>query len=452
MAKKIKKIFICDSCGQEEKNWLGKCPGCGEWDTLKEFVEPTQSRGIGSDSKPGSKAISLNDINISATRRLLTGNQEFDRTLGGGFAPSSLVLIGGDPGIGKSTLLLQTATNMQTAGISTLYITGEESAEQIKLRADRLNVGNSDLTILCETDILRIFDAVKKLNPDIIIVDSIQTIYKEAVSGAPGSASQIRECTLDLMVFTKSFGCITILIGHVTKDGQIAGPKILEHMVDAVVYFEGDINSHYRILRSIKNRFGATNEIGVLEMTNLGLTPVANPSGFFIQENTLNTPGSSVCCTQEGSRSLLFEIQALVNTSNYAVPQKVSMGIDGKRITIILAILEKFAGVTIGNSDVFVQVAGGLKIDDTTSDLALAFAISCNHLNKSIEGKVIIMGELGLSGEVRRVNQLEVRLKEAKRLGFDTAIVPTSNKKVTISGMTIHTIDHIKNLLDFIEQ
>ncbi len=452
MAKKAKKKFICSSCGHEEKNWLGKCPGCEEWDTLKEHVEEQQSRGLGAQSKSTTAPIRLNEVSSHNTQRLFTGNSEFDRTLGGGFAPSSLVLIGGDPGIGKSTLLLQTATNMTAAGVVTLYVTGEESAEQIKLRADRLNVGNSELIVLCETNILRVFDEVKKIKPDILIIDSIQTIYKEDISGAPGSASQVRDCTLAIMVFTKSFGCITILIGHVTKDGQIAGPKILEHMVDAVVYFEGDINSHYRILRSIKNRYGATNEIGVLEMTNLGLIPVANPSGFFIQENTLSTPGSAVCCTQEGSRSLLFEIQALVSSSNYAVPQKVCMGIDSKRITIILAILEKFAGITIGNSDVFVQVAGGLKIDDTTSDLALAFAISCNHLNKCVSGKVIILGELGLSGEVRRVNQLELRVKEAKRLGFDTAIVPTSNKKITIKGMNIIPIDHVKSMTDLITE
>jgi DNA repair protein RadA/Sms len=317
---------------------------------------------------------------------------------------------------------------MNAAGVKALYVSGEESACQVKLRSERLNVSGSDMMLLCETNLEKILEQAKEVKPQVLVIDSIQTVYKSDLAGTPGCATQLRECTLDLMVFAKNSGCITILIGHVTKDGQIAGPRILEHMVDTVVYFEGDRNHQYRLLRTIKNRFGATDEIGVFEMTSHGLNPVLNPSKVFLQEGVPPTPGSAVCCTMEGSRALLFETQALVNQTNFAVPQRVAAGIDPKRLTIILALLEKFGGVTIGASDVFASIAGGMKVNDASSDLALALAVASNHLGIPLSRQTIAIGELGLSGEVRGVSLLDQRLKEASRLGMTEAVVSASCK------------------------
>jgi DNA repair protein RadA/Sms len=382
------------------------------------------SRGLAQSSKPQF----VSDIKISEIERLGSGNIELDRALGGGFAPGSLILVGGDPGIGKSTLLLTTCANLGGASVKVLYITGEESAEQVKIRANRLQVPNANFKLLCETNLKKILSAIQAEEPDFLVIDSIQTCYKEDVQGAPGSVTQIRECTLELMVQAKTHNCITVLVGHVTKEGSIAGPKILEHMVDTVVYFEGDRNHQYRILRTIKNRFGSTSEIGVFEMTATGLLPVANPSSVFLQASDLKSPGSLISCTLEGSRSLLFEIQALVSSSAFSVPQRVALGIDQKRLTIILAILEKSGGMQIGMSDVFVSVVGGLKIDDPALDLACALAIATNHINKTTLPQLIALGELGLNGEIRSVSQIELRLKEAQRLGFKNAIIPKNAK------------------------
>jgi DNA repair protein RadA/Sms len=340
---------------------------------------------------------------------------------------------------------------MTAAGVKTLYVSGEESAVQVKLRSERLNVAGSDMLLLCETSLEKILQQAQELKPQVLVIDSIQTVYKENLSGTPGCATQLRECTLDLMVFAKNTGCITILIGHVTKDGQIAGPRILEHMVDTVVYFEGDRNHQYRILRTIKNRFGATDEIGVFEMTGHGLSPVENPSRVFLQENVPPTPGSVVCCTMEGTRAMLFETQALVSSTTFAVPQRVAAGIDPKRLTIILALLEKFGGVVVGASDVFVSIAGGLKVSDTSSDLALALAVASNHLAIPLGRQCIVIGELGLSGEVRSVSLLEQRLKEARRLGITEAVVPAGGRlPENTSGMKIvqvHTLSDAVNWL-----
>ena len=450
MSKKNKLKFKCTECDHITTKWIGKCPDCGQWDTLVEFEETKAPRNL-DVSLSQSEPIPLNEVSFSTSSRLSTGNSEFDRALGGGFAPQSLLLIGGDPGIGKSTLLLQTAVNLQTSDVKTLYVTGEESAEQIKLRANRLNMPNSNLKLFCHTELNTILNRVKKEKPDVLIIDSIQTMYKEEINGTPGSVSQIRECTMDLMVFTKNVGCITILIGHVTKEGQIAGPRMLEHMVDTVIYFEGDSQNNFRILRSIKNRFGPSHEIGVLEMQSTGLYPVTNPSGIFIQNHEVDTPGTVVSCTQEGTRSMLFEIQALVNQTNYSVPQKVTLGIDTKRITVILAILEKFGGVQIGMSDVFVSMAGGIKIEDPAIDLALALAIASNHLNISIPKDMLVLGEVGLSGEIRKVSQLEGRLKEAKHLGFEKALVPRINKAKAPKGMELLELGHISGLMELFE-
>ncbi|MCF0217198.1 MAG: DNA repair protein RadA [Fibrobacteraceae bacterium] len=447
MANKAKKEieYLCTECGNTTPKWAGKCPFCGSWSTLKEHaVEHLEAegrhgaRGLGG---PVHKVVPLRDVATEDTRRLSTANMEFDRVLGGGLAPGSLVLIGGDPGIGKSTLVLSTLATMTAAGVKTLYVSGEESAVQVKLRSERLNVGGSDMLLLCETSLDKILEQAKEIKPQVLVIDSIQTTFKSELNGAPGSATQLRECTLDLMVFAKNTGCITLVIGHVTKDGQIAGPRMLEHMVDTVAYFEGDRNHQYRLLRTIKNRFGATDEIGVFEMTSHGLSPVANPSRVFLQEGMPPAPGSVVCCTMEGSRALLFETQALVNQTTYAVPQRVAAGIDAKRLTIILALLEKFGGITIGASDVFATIAGGIKVNDTSSDLALALAVVSNHLGIPLSRQTIAIGELGLSGEVRGVSLLDQRLKEARRLGMTEAVVPASGSLPEVtSGMHIKRV------------
>lgn len=443
--------FLCTECGNTTPKWVGKCPFCGAWNTLKEHaVEPAiegprASRGLGG---PVHQVVTLKDVATEDTRRLSTANTEFDRVLGGGLAPGSLVLIGGDPGIGKSTLVLTTLATMTAAGVKCLYVSGEESACQVKLRSERLDVSGSDMLLLCETSLEKIVQQAQEIKPQVLVIDSIQTVYKADLSGTPGSATQLRECALDLMVFAKNTGCITILIGHVTKDGQIAGPRILEHMVDTVVYFEGDRNHQYRLLRTIKNRFGATDEIGVFEMTSHGLMPVENPSKVFLQENTPPTPGSVVCCALEGSRAMLFETQALVNQTGFAVPQRVAAGIDPKRLTIILALLEKFGGVSIGASDVFASIAGGIKVSDASSDLALALAIASNHLGIPLSRQTIAVGELGLSGEVRSVSLLDQRLKEARRLGMVEAIVPASGRLPDVlDGMKVVRVHNLSEVI-----
>jgi DNA repair protein RadA/Sms len=382
-----------------------------------------------------SKPMPISQVPTKHTKRQTTANPEFDRTLGGGMAPGSLVLIGGDPGIGKSTLVLQTLSTIAAAGCKTLYVSGEESAAQVKLRAERLGAAGSDMMLLCETSLNKILECAEQIKPQVMVIDSIQTVYSEELPGTPGSVSQLRECALKLMIYAKNSGTVTMLIGHVTKDGQIAGPRILEHMVDTVAYFEGDKKGQYRILRAVKNRFGATDEIGVFEMTSMGLIPVQNPSRVFLQEG--GSPGSAVSCTIEGSRALLFEIQALVGKTSYAMPQRVSAGVEQKKLTIILALLERFAKLQVSTSDVFVSVAGGLKLDDPGIDLSLALAIVSNARNISLPQHSIIIGELGLSGEIRPVSSLDLRIKEAHRLGFEKIVVPASGKFSAVKGIEV---------------
>jgi len=436
MAKKLKTEYVCRECGNISSKWGGKCLECGAWSSLEERAPaPEKTRGL---STQASGAQKLRDIDVSEQNRLHTGNAELDRALGGGFAPGSLLLIGGDPGIGKSTLLLQTMANLAAAGKKALYVSGEESAQQVKLRSSRLESGGSDMLLLCETSLPKVLDEAKKMQPDIMVIDSIQTLFQPELNGTPGTVTQLRECTLELMVFAKQTGCITILVGHVTKEGQIAGPKILEHMVDTVIYFEGESNGQFRILRAIKNRFGATDEIGVFEMTARGLMPVGNPSLVFLQQTAENAPGSVITSTMEGTRALLLEIQALVSTSGYSVAQRVAMGVDPRRLTIILALLEKFAGMEIGNSDVFVSVAGGLKVNDPGTDLAIALAIASNHLGKELPARIVALGELGLAGDLRAVSQLELRLREISRLGFHEAVIPAHVKVKAPQNLKVH--------------
>ncbi|HPW95319.1 MAG TPA: DNA repair protein RadA [Fibrobacteraceae bacterium] len=454
MAKNKTTIeYVCKECSSTFSKWSGKCSACGAWSTLEERIieDKANKRGLGGQDLESSSQ-TLKSIQSQENQRLSTGNSEFDRTLGGGLAPGSLILIGGDPGIGKSTLVLQTLATMSAANVKTLYVSGEESAVQVKIRSERLELSGSDMLLMCETNLEKVLAEAKRIQPEILVIDSIQTVYKTELPGTPGSVTQLRECTLELMVYAKNTGCITILVGHVTKDGQIAGPRILEHMVDTVAYFEGDRNHQYRVLRTIKNRFGATDEIGVFEMTSRGLEAVENPSKVFLQNSEEPLPGSVISCTLEGTRALLFETQALVSQTNYAVPQRVAAGIDPKRLTIILALLEKFASIRIGSSDVFASIAGGLKVNDAGTDLALALAIASNLLSIPMPKQSLVIGELGLSGEVRSVNLLEWRIKEAMRLGFGEILIPASGKIPKISNeIKITKVAKIQEAVDWLK-
>jgi DNA repair protein RadA/Sms len=451
-SKSAEITFACRECGDTFPKWTGKCPSCGSWDSLIEFKDAplaTDVRGLGASvtampSVAGrtplgkSQVMLLKDVPTSAEERMHTGSREFDRVLGGGVVRGSLVLIGGDPGIGKSTLLLQVASTLTAGNVRTLYVTGEESLQQLRLRASRLKTPGSDLMVASETNLEAIFKLVDEAQPEVLVLDSIQTVYKPDISASPGSPAQLREATLALMVMAKSRNCAVFLVGHVTKEGQLAGPRLLEHMVDTVIYFEGERHHAYRILRAVKNRFGATHEIGVFEMRTEGLVEVENPSEAFISHRENRNPGSVVTCCLEGSRPLLVEVQALVGRTNYSVPQRVSMGLDQKRLTILLAILEKSGGIEIGPQDVFVNLAGGFRVDEPAIDLAVATAVAGNHLNKPCLPRSIALGELGLNGELRPVPQIEARLKEAQRLGFETAVIPTPPKgRPEIKGMKL---------------
>jgi DNA repair protein RadA/Sms len=426
--------YICQECGAAFTHKVSKCAECGAPGI---FVQETEIKAENRGIYAATHAVPLFQVPAEHTKRLSTANAEFDRTLGGGMAPGSLILIGGDPGIGKSTLVLQTLSTMAAANCKTLYVSGEESMAQVKLRAERLGAAGSDMMLLCETSLNKILECAEQVKPQVMVIDSIQTVYSEELPGTPGSVQQLRECTLKLMIYAKTSCTATMLIGHVTKDGQIAGPRILEHIVDTVAYFEGEKKGQYRILRTIKNRFGATDEIGVFEMTSLGLIPVQNPSRVFLQEGTEMAPGSVVSCTIEGSRALLFEIQALVGKSSYAMPQRVSAGVEAKKLTIILALLERFAKLQTGNSDVFISVAGGLKLDEPGIDLSIALAVVSNAMNISLPPNSIVIGELGLSGEIRPVSALDLRIKEAHRLGFEKIAVPASGKIPSVKGIEV---------------
>ncbi len=447
MPKAKSKSFFCRECGAKSPKWNGKCLTCGAWSSMEEEAasEPaSEKRGLSTSGRP----TLLKDVDISSSVRLKTGLEEFDRVLGGGIVKGSLVLLGGDPGIGKSTLILQVMITLSTAGVPCLYVSGEESLQQIKIRSQRLNLPHPDLPVMSETSLTAILEQAEKLKPKVIVIDSIQTVYKEELPGAPGAEMQLREATLALMIYAKSHDCAVFIIGHVTKGGVIAGPRLIEHMVDTVIYFEGDRHYVYRILRAVKNRFGATSEIGVFEMAAQGLLPVKNPSTVFIENAARENPGSIITCSMEGSRPILVEVQALVNRSSYANAQRVSMGFDSKRLTIILALLEKFAGVQVGLQDVFISIAGGYRISEPSADLAIAAAVASNHLTKSPIAGTLVMGELGLGGELRMISLLELRIKEAIRLGFNRIIIPQSSKRFSVKGDIIQ----VKRLQDALEK
>jgi DNA repair protein RadA/Sms len=430
LAKKKTK-FMCHSCGYESPKWMGRCPGCNEWNTMVEEVSITgkQPRGafLHSASAGPSKAERLASIETQQEPRVLTDSKELNRVLGGGVVPGSLVLIGGDPGIGKSTLLLQVSSQLASQKQKVLYISGEESIKQTKLRADRLQVQADELYIYAETNLQSIHETIESLDPDFVIVDSIQTVYHPEVTSAPGSVSQVRECTAELMRIGKTKGIAIFIVGHVTKEGSIAGPRLLEHMVDTVLYFEGERHHSYRILRAVKNRFGSTNEMGIFEMKELGLEEVANPSEIFLEERSQGAAGSTVVASMEGTRPVLVEIQALVTPTSFNNPRRMATGIDHSRVSLIMAVLEKRVGLLLQQQDAYLKVAGGVKLDEPAIDLAVAASIASSFRDQYSNPHDCIIGEVGLTGEIRRVSRIEQRVQEAAKLGFKRIIIPQNN-------------------------
>lgn len=426
---KAKTIFVCSECGNESPKWLGKCPACNSWNTfyeqkIEKYTETNKiEKKINNTPKP------LNTYVGQEANRTSTGFSELDRVLGGGLVKGSLILLGGEPGIGKSTLILQLCEKVQGEG-KVLYVSGEESAEQIKLRADRLEVKNDELLFLGETDIDVVRDAIGEIKPKLVIIDSIQTMYSEEISAAAGSVSQVREITSQIMRTCKSQQITTVIIGHVTKDGNIAGPRVLEHMVDTVLYLEGERYNTYRILRAVKNRFGSTNEIGMFEMRQEGMCEVTNPSDILITERDDNPSGSCIVASIEGTRPILVEMQALTSQTVFGMPKRTANGFDYNRMAVLIAVLEKRAGLSIGNHDVYLNIAGGMRLSEPAIDLGIIATVSSAYKNVPIPQTTVVMGEVGLTGEVRRINLIEKRLKEAEKLGFKTCIIPENNKKV----------------------
>ena len=441
---KAKTIFVCNECGYESAKWMGKCPACNSWNTFFEEKISTKVESGKREKKIQEAPKPLNSYVGQDAQRTSTGYAELDRVLGGGLVKGSLVLVGGEPGIGKSTLILQLCDKVKGEG-KVLYVSGEESAEQIKLRADRLNIKNDDILFLGETDIDIIDQNIEELNPKLVIIDSMQTMYSEEISSAPGSVSQVREITSRIMKICKSRKITTIIIGHVTKDGNIAGPRVLEHMVDTVLYIEGERYFSYRILRGVKNRFGSTNEVGMFEMQEKGMVEITNPSSILISERDDNPSGSVVVATVEGTRPLLVELQALVTQSVFGLPRRTANGIDYNRLTLLVAVMEKKAGFILGNQDVYLNVVGGIKVNEPALDLGIILATASSFKNVSIPKGVIALGEVGLTGEVRTINMMEKRLKEAERLGFKKSIIPENNKKLLKESYKLDIIG-VKNI------
>lgn len=427
---KSKTVYVCNECGYETPRWLGRCPDCGNWNTLTEQVQQSAAsvekklkRAPGNDAE----ALRIDQIPDEAILRRPSSIGELDRVLGGGIVEGSFVLVGGDPGIGKSTLLTQVCANLSKDGVSVLYVSGEESARQIKLRANRLGASGSGFYVLSENDLNTVEKRMEQLSPEVMVIDSIQTMYLPEMSSAPGSVSQVRECASRLMRLAKVSGCSVFLVGHVTKEGSIAGPRVLEHMVDAVLYFEGDRQHQYRLLRAVKNRFGSVNELGMFEMTSEGMTEVKNASEALLSERAHNASGSVIMCAIEGSRPLLTDVQALVSTTVFGNPRRMASGIDQGRLALLLAVLEKRAGFRLYDKDVYINIAGGMSLTEPAADLALCGAIASSFRNRPTEGNWAVMGEVGLAGEVRAVSQAERRIVECMRLGFDHIVLPKGN-------------------------
>jgi len=424
MAKGKSTVFFCQSCGYESPKWMGQCPGCREWNTFVEETVDKKSVGKTQRERAAAGPVCLSSIETKEEERMSTRLEELNRVLGGGIVPGSLILVGGDPGIGKSTLLLQVCQKLSEDGREVLYISGEESLKQIKLRAERIGEFSDKLLLLCETNLDFICETIRQRKPDVVVIDSIQTMYNEEVTSAPGSVSQVRESTSVLMQLAKGLGVSVFIVGHVTKEGTVAGPRVLEHMVDTVLYFEGDRHASYRILRGVKNRFGSTNEIGVFEMREKGLVEVANPSEFMLNGRPESASGSIVACSMEGTRPILMEIQALVCHSTLAVPRRTAAGMDYNRVNLLLAVLEKRLNLKLSSADVYVNIAGGMRINEPAIDLGVVLAVISSYKDQPIDEKVLAFGEVGLSGEVRAVSQAAQRVQEAKKLGFTTVILP----------------------------
>lgn len=457
MAKGKNTVFFCQNCGYESAKWMGQCPGCREWNT---FVEEQVVTGQGKSSRmktvtgfsEKNKPAKLSEVSIEKEDRISTGIGELDRVLGGGIVAGSLTLVGGDPGIGKSTLLLQVCRNLAGDGREVLYVSGEESLKQIKLRANRIGTFSDHLKLLCETDLESIEETIRRSKPEVVIIDSIQTMFHGEISAAPGSISQVREATGLFLQLAKGLGVSIFIVGHVTKEGTVAGPRVLEHMVDTVLYFEGDRHASYRLLRGVKNRFGSTNEIGVFEMEAEGLREVLNPSEFMLNGRPENASGSVVACSMEGTRPILVEIQALVCHSNFGIPRRQTTGTDFNRVNLLMAVLEKRLGLQMGNCDAYVNIAGGIKIQEPAIDLGIAMAIVSSFKNRAVSSDMIVMGEVGLSGEVRAVSMIPVRVQEAKKLGFATCVIPSvcMDSVKEISEIKIIGVSHVGEAMDLI--
>ncbi len=449
-AKPQKTRFICQSCGYASPKWMGRCTECGAWDTFAEEVRRSARPGgrtiAGSDNRP----VPIDAVEITEDQRLSTGIQEFDRVLGGGLVAGTLVLIGGDPGIGKSTLMLQALHGIATAGHKVLYVSGEESVRQLRLRSRRLGSGSPNLLVVSEIDIDAVMSMVKSEQPDVLVTDSIQTMFSPEITSAPGSVSQVRESTMRLMLMAKRTGIPTFLVGHVTKEGAIAGPRLLEHMVDTVLYFEGDRNHIFRILRAVKNRFGSTNEIGVFEMQPNGLRQVANPSAVFLSERPENAPGSVVTASMEGTRPILVELQALASSTSFGTPRRTILGLDQNRVALLVAVMEKQLGMHLMGHDIFMNVAGGVKIMEPAVDMGIVSAIASSFLDRPIRKDTLVLGEVGLAGEVRAVGNVEIRIAEAHKMGFTRIVAPAGSLKRLRSPQGI-TVAGVRTVSDAVE-
>ena len=451
MAKAKKSVYFCQNCGHEESKWLGQCPMCKEWNT---FVEEkvVSIKGQKSSGEKQVQAVTLSSVTTDEDERMKTELVELDRVLGGGIVPGSLVLVGGDPGIGKSTLLLQVCQKLSAMNKKVLYISGEESLKQIKLRANRMGEFSENLYLLCETSLNLIQTAIEREKPDVVVIDSIQTMYNEEIGSAPGSVSQVRESTNVFMQLAKGMNIAIFIVGHVTKEGTVAGPRVLEHMVDTVLYFEGDRHASYRILRGVKNRFGSTNEIGVFEMRKEGLVEVENPSEFMLSGKPENASGSVVACAMEGTRPMLMEIQALVCKSNFGMPRRTAAGIDYNRVNLLMAVLEKRVGLPLSGYDAYVNIAGGIRMNEPAVDLGIIMAVASSYKNRPVSEDTIVFGEVGLSGEVRAVTMPEQRVAEAKKLGFKVCVVPEVSLKSIgkvegIEVIGVKSVNQTMNLL-----
>ncbi len=427
--KTVKTLFVCQSCGYESAKWMGRCTECGAWDSLAEEVRRPATAGSPSMAQKGNRPVPIDAVEMIDEQRMSTGIDEFDRVLGGGLVTGTLVLIGGAPGIGKSTLMLQVLHGIASRGRRVLYVSGEESVRQLRLRSHRLKTASSSLMVVSEIDIDAIMAMVENEKPDVLVVDSIQTVFSPAITSAPGSVSQVRESAMRLMLMAKRTGIPIFLVGHVTKEGAIAGPRLLEHMVDTVLYFEGDRNHIFRILRAVKNRFGSTNEIGVFEMQERGLSQVNNPSAVFLSERPENAPGSVVAASMEGTRPILVELQALVSSTSFGTPRRTILGLDHNRVSLLVAVMEKQLGMHLMGHDIFMNVAGGVKIMEPAVDMGIVSAVASSFLDRPIRKDTMVVGEVGLAGEVRAVGNVDIRISEARKMGFTRIIAPAGSLK-----------------------